>query len=286
MTKNWSLEIGASMGHNKNNVTELSSRTFTDGKKVFTEGSYCNSVYGSNNILVAIGQPAGVFYGYQTNGVFASEADAKASALRFKNTAGEDVEFEAGDVCFVDQNGDGYIDEYDKVVIGNPTPTIYGNIFATATWKRFTLNVGFNYCVGNDVYNYQRSILNSGSTFYNQQIHELAYWHYEGQVTDIPRLAYGDPKGNNRFSDRWIEDGSYLRLKSIRLDYQIPVPESWQSWLQGISVWGEAQNVFTITKYTGIDPEFSAGNSVFYQGIDTGAISQCRAFLLGLKINL
>ena len=169
---------------------------------------------------------------------------------------------------------------------GNPTPTIYGNIFATATWKRFTLNVGFNYCVGNDVYNYQRSILNSGSTFYNQQIHELAYWHYEGQVTDIPRLAYGDPKGNNRFSDRWIEDGSYLRLKSIRLDYQIPVPESWQSWLQGISVWGEAQNVFTITKYTGIDPEFSAGNSVFYQGIDTGAISQCRAFLLGLKINL
>ena len=286
VSKDWTLEIGASMGHNKNKVTGLSSRTFTDGNRIFTDGSYCNSVYGNNNILVAEGQPVGVFYGYQTKGVFASELDAQAAALRFKNTAGEDVEFEAGDVCFVDQNGDGYIDEYDKVVIGDPTPTIYGNIFATATWKRFTLDVNFNYSVGNDVYNYQRSILNSGSTFYNQQVYELAHWSYEGQITDIPRLAYGDPNGNNRFSDRWIEDGSYLRLKSIRLNYQIPVPESWQSWLQGISVWGEAQNVFTITKYTGIDPEFSAGNSVFYQGIDTGAISQCRSFLLGLKINL
>lgn len=292
VSKDLTLELGATLGHYKNEVKNLVQRTFADGSKTFTDGSYCESVYGDNNILVSPNNPIGLFYGYQTaSNVFATEAEASTAYngsdyLKFRDATGSDQTFNAGDVHFIDQNGDGYIDEQDKVVIGNPNPDIYGNIFATLNWKRFTLSMNFNYCIGNDVYNYQRSILNSGSTFYNQQIHELAYWHYEGQVTDIPRLAYGDPKGNNRFSDRWIEDGSYLRLKNVRLTYNIPIPESWESWLQGLSVWGEAQNVFTISKYTGVDPEFSAGNGVLYQGIDTGAIAQSRAFVLGLKINL
>ena len=90
---------------------------------------------------------------------------------------------------------------------------------------------------------------------------------------------------NNRFSDRWIEDGSYLRLKTVKLTYQIPVPSSW-SWLQGLSVWAEAQNLFTLTKYLGSDPEVSAGNGVLYQGIDCGNLSYGRSFSAGVKINL
>ena len=194
--------------------------------------------------------------------------------------------FTAGDVHFVDQNGDGCIDENDKIIIGDPNPDIYGNIFATLNYKRFTLDMGFNFCIGNDVYNYQRSILNSGSTFYNQQVAETGHWSYEGHQATLPKLAYGDPMQNNRFSDRWIEDGSYLRLKNVRLTYQIPIPESWTAWLQNLAVWGEAQNLFTVTKYTGNDPEFSIGNSVMYQGIDCGNIAQSRAFVLGLKVNL
>ena len=203
-----------------------------------------------------------------------------------KNSAGQDVKFGAGDVRFVDLNGDGVINESDKTVIGNPNPDIYGNIFATLTWKDVTLDLGFNFCLGNDVYNYQRSILNSGSTFYNQQVAELDHWRYEGQKATLPRLAYGDPMQNNRFSDRWIEDGSYLRMKYVRVSYQLPMPESWQSWLQGINVWAEAQNLFTLTHYTGNDPEFSIGNSVMYQGIDCGNVAQSRAFVVGVKINL
>ena len=153
-------------------------------------------------------------------------------------------------------------------------------------WKRFTLNVGFNYSLGNDVFNYQRSVLNSGASFYNQQIAEVGHWHYEGQTANLPRLSYGDVMGNNRFSDRWIEDGSYLRLKTLHLSYQIPIPESWTSWLQGISIWGEAQNLVTLTKYKGSDPEFSIGNGVFYQGIDCGNLPQSRGFSVGVKINL
>ena len=114
---------------------------------------------------------------------------------------------------------------------------------------------------------------------------ETSHWRYEGQQTDIPRLNYGDPLGNNRFSDRWIEDGSYLRLKNINLTYKIPVPTSW-SWLQGLSVWAEARNVFTLTKYLGADPEFSIANGVLYQGIDAGNLAQGRQFLVGVKINL
>ena len=91
--------------------------------------------------------------------------------------------------------------------------------------------------------------------------------------------------GNNRFSDRWIEDGSYLRLKTVQLSYQLPIPGSW-TWLQGLTVWAEAQNLLTFTHYLGSDPEFSIGSSVFAQGIDCGNVAQGRAFIGGLKINL
>ncbi len=110
-------------------------------------------------------------------------------------------------------------------------------------------------------------------------------WRYEGQKADLPRVNYGDPLGNNRFSDRWIEDGSYLRLKTVKLNYNVPVPGSW-SWLQGLNIWAEARNLFTFTHYLGSDPEFSIGNGVLYQGIDAGNIAQSRSFLVGLKINL
>ena len=228
----------------------------------------------------------GVFYGYKSKGVFSTTADAQAAGLYLVDETGAKQYFQAGDVIFEDLNNDQQIDENDKTIIGDPNPDIYGNIFLNLNWKRFTLGMTFNYSLGNDVYNYQRSILNSGSTLYNQQVAEIGHWRYEGQQTALPRLCYGDPMGNNRFSDRWIEDGSYLRMKSVMLSYQIPIPESWQSWLQGISVWAEGRNLFTLTKYTGSDPEFSASNNQLYQGIDCGNIAQGRMFSMGVKINL
>ena len=290
-TRNVGLELGVSVGHYENKVTALPQRSFTDGAKVFNGLDYCNSVYGENNILVSVGNPIGLFYGYETRGVFSTDAEAKAAGkdgnyIYMLDAAGNKQNFKAGDVHFVDHTGDGCIDEKDKVVIGNPNPDLYGNIFAALNWKKFTLDMGVNFSLGNDVYNYQRSILNSGSTFYNQQVAEVGHWRYEGHEAKLPKLAYGDPMGNNRFSDRWIEDGSYLRLKNVRMTYRISVPESWTSWLQSMSVWAEAQNVLTLTKYKGNDPEFSIGNSVMYQGIDCGNLAQSRAFVLGLKINL
>lgn len=277
VTHKWNVEVGASVGHYANKVTKL------------PDGDYTSSVYGDNNILTSVGNPVGLFYGYKTAGVFATDAEAKAAGkegyLYMEDNAGIRNNFKAGDVHFIDQNNDGKISELDKVVIGDPNPDIYGNIFATINYKNLTLTMGWNYSLGNDVYNYQRSILNSGSTFYNQQVAEVAHWRYEGQQTDLPRLAYGDPMGNNRFSDRWIEDGSYLRLKTLNLSYKVPVPGSW-TWLQGLTVWAQANNLLTFTKYLGSDPEFSIGNGVLYQGIDCGNIAQGRSFQCGVKINL
>ena len=277
VTRNWNVEVGASVGHYANKVTKL------------PDGDYTSSVYGDNNILTSVGNPVGLFYGYKTAGVFATDAEAKSAGkdgyLYMEDNAGIRNDFKAGDVHFIDQNNDGKISELDKVVIGDPNPDIYGNIFATINYKNLTLTMGWNYSLGNDVYNYQRSILNSGSTFYNQQVAEVAHWRYEGQQTDYPRLAYGDPMGNNRFSDRWIEDGSYLRLKTLNLSYKVPVPGSW-TWLQGLTIWAQANNLLTFTKYLGSDPEFSIGNGVLYQGIDCGNIAQGRSFQCGVKINL
>ncbi len=277
VAKNWNVEVGASVGHYKNKVTAL------------PDGSYTTSVYGDNNIITAEGNPIAMFYGYKTDGVFATDAEAKAAGqngyLVMQDNAGNNHEFKAGDVHFVDLNNDGVIDDKDKTVIGDPNPDIYGNIFASVNFKNLTLSLGFNYSLGNDVYNYQRAVLNSGTNFYNQQVAEVGRWRYEGQQTDIPRATFGDPMQNNRFSDRWIEDGSYLRLKTVKLAYRVPIPGTW-TWLQGLTVWGEGQNLLTFSKYLGNDPEFSNGTSVYYQGIDCGNLAQSRSFTLGLKINL
>ncbi len=273
-TTDWHLELGATLGHYKNEVKSLAN------------GNYTSSIYGTDNILTAVGNPVGVFYGYKTKGVYATTAEAVADGLYIVDETGARQYFAAGDVIFDDVNNDKQISEDDKQIIGDPNPDIFGNIFLNLNWKRFTLATNFNYCLGNDVFNYQRSVLNSGATLYNQQVAEIGHWRYEGQQTELPRLCYGDPMGNNRFSDRWIEDGSYLRLKSVMLSFQVPIPESWQSWLQGISVWAEGRNLLTLTKYTGSDPEFSVSNNQLYQGIDAGVLAQARMFSMGVKINL
>ena len=288
-SKNWKMEVGASMGHYNNEITSLpnNDKLYVNGENTPTAQGYTTSIYGTDNVATIVGQPVGVFYGYKTAGVFSTDAQAKAAGkdgyLYMISSTGEKQYYKAGDVHFVDLNADGVIDEKDKTIIGNPNPDIYGNIYATLHYKNFSLNLGFNYSLGNDVYNYERSVLESESNFYNQTTAVTNRWRYEGQVTDMPRLSYGDPLGNSRFSDRWIEDGSYLRLKTVKLTYNVPVN---LSWLQGLSIWAEANNLITITHYLGSDPEFSVSNGSLYQGIDAGNVALSRSFTLGLKINL
>jgi TonB-linked SusC/RagA family outer membrane protein len=287
VTKNVTLELGASVGHYVNKVKALpnDSKIYVDGE--LSANGYTNSIYGKDNVATIIGQPVGMFYGYRTRGVFSSDAEAlkagKNGYLYQLDETDTPQYFKAGDVWFDDLNNDGIIGEADKTIIGNPNPDIYGNLFANLTWKNLSLFVGLNYSLGNDVYNYQRSVLEGGKNFYNQTTAMTNRWRIDGQQTDMPRISYDDPMGNARFSDRWIEDGSYLRLKTVRLTYKVPVNSEW---LQGLSVWAEANNLVTFTHYLGNDPEFSISNRVLYQGIDAGNLAMGRAFTAGVRINL
>ncbi len=270
--KNWNWSVGASVGHYINKLTSLpDNKTYMD-----------TEVYGAT-IRSQVGRAVNSFYGYRTNGVYATSEEASKDGLYIVDETGAKTYFGAGDVKFVDMNGDGVIDEKDRTFIGNVNPDIYGNIFTSLNWKSLTLDVNFSYSLGGDVFNYMRQQLESGSRFMNQTKAMLNRWTTEGQVTDIPKATYDDPMGNSRFSDRWIEDGSYLKLKTITLSYKLPINNTY---IQGITVWGQCNNVFTVTRYLGTDPEFSLGNSPLYQGIDAGLLSQGRSFHIGVKINL
>jgi TonB-linked SusC/RagA family outer membrane protein len=269
--KDFTWELGASAGHYTNKVTAL-----PDNKSVKTD------IYGAT-ILTQVGQPVGLFYGYKTDGVYSKTSEAQADGYYVKKQNGDNAYFEAGDMRFVDINHDKCIDENDMTIIGDPNPDIYGSIFANFTYKNFALNAVFNYSLGNDIYNYQRSLLEGGTYFLNQTTAMNNRWTTEGQQTDIPRISYLDPLGNSRFSDRWIEDGSYLRLSSVTLSYHLPIRSTY---LQGITVWGNANNLFTITRYLGNNPDCALGSNVLTQGIDRGLLSAGRSFSLGVNINL
>lgn len=272
-TRNFKFELGASVGHYKNKLTKLPQG----------QTSFETKMYGAT-ILSEVGNAAGVFYGWKTNGVYATSQEAKDANLYVTDAAGNKSYFAAGDMKFVDLNGDGVISDADRTVIGNPNPDIFGNINLNFKFGQYwSLSAGFNYSLGNDIYNYQRSLLESGSMFLNQTTAVNRHWMFEGQQTDVPQLTYGDPMGNSRFSDRWIEDGSYLKLKNVTVSYKIPVRNDY---IQGITVWASGNNLFTLTKYLGADPEVSCGNGVLYQGIDAGYLVQGRSINLGVKINL
>jgi hypothetical protein len=128
-----------------------------------------------------------------------------------------------------------------------------------------------------------RAQLESGSLPTNQTTAMLNRWFYEGQETVQSKVTYNDPMGNSRFSDRWIEDGSYLRFKTLSLGYNIPLKSSV---IEGLKVWVSANNLFTLTNYLGRDPEVSVENDVLYQGIDAGMLPLTRSYFIGIKMNL
>jgi len=270
--KNWTWSLGASAGHYKNTIESLPGNT-----------GYVDQTLYNATIRNQEGKAAGLFYGFKTDGVFSTQGEADAASLYQLTETGARQYFAAGDMRFVDVNGDHCIDQNDMQVIGDPNPDIYGTIYTKLSWKRLTLSANFTYSLGGDIYNYQRSILESGSYFYNQTTAMLGRWTHEGQQTEVPRANFMDQKGNSRFSDRWIEDGSYLKLNNVTISYTLPIRSTY---LQGFTIWAAANNLFTITRYLGSDPEFSHSNAVLGRGIDRGLLGTGRSFSIGAKINL
>lgn len=241
-----------------------------------------SSLYGAN-ILTRVGEPIGLFYGYKTLGVFATQAEAEASELKALMPNTDLVPFSAGDVIFEDLNGDKIIDRSDMQIIGDPNPDFTGMFYNHLSWKGISLDFAVTVTCGNDVFNRLRYQMESMKDYSNQTTVVLNRWKGDGQETDIPRAVWGDPIGNSRFSDRWIEDGSYARLKYVSLSYSIPLRPAF---LNNLEIFISAQNIVTLTKYLGMDPEFSISGYALEQGIDVGMVPQPRSVYAGIKLGL
>jgi hypothetical protein len=270
---------------NKNNLKWDMGVTYAlNRNKVIGLGENQNLItnFSGATIITQSGSAANLFYGYKTKGVWAADAEALASGLSNKTADGDFIPFQGGDMRFVDTNGDDTIDENDRQVIGNPNPDFTGSFSNKLSYKQWTLDALFTFTYGNDIYNGTRAALERMNGYNNQTLAVINRWRVNGQVTDMPRASWDDPSRNSRFSDRWIEDGSYLKLRSLALSYKLPK----LTFFRSATVYAIANNLFTVTKYKGYDPEFSAGSSVFARGVDTGLEPGTKSVQLGVRIGL
>jgi TonB-linked SusC/RagA family outer membrane protein len=223
-----------------------------------------------------VGESVNSFWGYKTNGIFNDATEAS------NLTGPNGIPMQLGDVRFVDQDGNGIIDEKDKTIIGNPNPKFFGGISTTLSFKGFELSAFFTYSMGNDAFNYVKYRSESMDTYNNQSKSVLNRWTTGNPSESMPRASFGDPTGNTAFSDRWIEDASYVKLKQLTVKYTLPGTRFYK----GLTIFATATNLLTITNYSGYDPEFMNMNNLFSMGIDYGSIPQTRSFIVGLKLGL
>ena len=240
--------------------------------------------FGGATYLTREGGAANLFYGYKTNGVYSSDNEASQAGLGIRLPNGTVMPFTGGDVRFVDVNNDHIIDENDRQLIGDPNPDFFGSISTRVEYKRFSLDALVTYVGGNDVYNYTRNQLESMSGYSNQTEAVVNRWRTNGHQTSMPKAVWGDPMANSRFSDRWIEDGSYIRLRSVTLSYNLSF--SRENFLKYITVYLTGNNLLTLTKYKGYDPEFSATESIFGQGVENTLEPLSRTAQAGIRIGL
>jgi TonB-linked SusC/RagA family outer membrane protein len=219
-----------------------------------------------------INQPFGSFYGHIADGLFQTAEEVKNSPTQEPGTA-------PGDIRFKDVNGDGVITDLDRTFIGNPNPNFSFGLTNTLNYKNFDLSFFIQGVQGNDVYNLNRYITESAlySTT-NGTTRILNRWTGEGTSNDVPRAINGDPNRNLRVSTHYIEDGSYVRLKNLTFGYTLPKTLMSRISATQLRVYVTAQNLVTLTKYTGYDPEVSPS------GIDLGIYPQARVFMGGINI--
>ncbi|MCT4586760.1 MAG: TonB-dependent receptor [Carboxylicivirga sp.] len=228
------------------------------------------------------GGVAGEFYGWVTDGIFQNESEV----INYTDEFGTQIQplAKPGDMRFKDINGDGKIDGDDRAVIGNPEPDFTFGVNLNFEYKNFDLGILFTGSYGNDVLNAIAPYASTGSERYNSFAGLLdKAWHSEGSTNSQPRLTTQDDNGNFRYSDYYIEDGSYLRMKSLQLGYNIPAKWLERAQISNARVFVGAENLFTLTKFDGLDVDL--GGSALERGIDWGQYPLPRIFMVGANIS-
>lgn len=227
---------------------------------------------------IEAGVPMDAFFGFVTDGVFQTDEEVEAHATQVPGSD-PNSRTSAGDIRYKDLNNDGKIDDNDRTYIGNPNPDFIFSLNNHFQYKGFDLNVYLQGVYGNDIYNANR-ISNEGmAVAYNQSAETLNRWTGAGTSNSMPRAVFNDPNKNSRPSDRFIEDGSYVRIKNVSLGYTLPAAITKQAYIQKARFYVSTTNLFTFTNYKGFDPE------VQLTGIDNNIYPLTRTFSVGVNLN-
>ncbi len=277
--------VAFNIGVNRNKVTSL------PGGTINTPDTYRNFTS-----QVKEGDPLGTYYGYVFKGVYATDMDAvvrDASGktvyeldgttpriLKIDSETGET--YKGGDAIFEDFNHDGIINLQDRVKIGNANPDFFGGFNNSFDYKNFGVKFFIQFQYGNDVINGMRYELEGMQFTNNAATSVLNRWRKQGDITNIPRALRNDAR-NNVASTRWIEDGSYARMKYITFSYRANRRTANAIGLKEMSMFATVTNLFTWTNYTGADPEIGLGDSPSFIGVDRGSTPQSKTFTLGIS---
>lgn len=267
--KDFTFSVGGNISFIKNKVTSLGG-----GEPLY--GTYSKTEEG---------REIASFFGLQTAGIFQTQAQLDAHV----DKDGKAIQPNAGlgDVIFVDQNGDGVIDDNDRIFLGNPTPDYTYGFNMSAKYKGLDLNLFFQGTQGNEVANYMYSVMYSTSMKeWSNSKAMMGRWTPENPTSNLPRVHAGDPNQNDRFSDRYVESGSYFRLKTLQIGYTLPVNISKKMFLSNARFYVSADNLFTVTNYSGYNPEIGDlwGNPL-NAGVDMATYPSSRVFTVGCNLN-
>ena len=278
-------------GKMRNTGVEVSLNSLNFKKKNFTWTTTVNFAYNRNMILSLnddvpmyfdcnihkVGYPVAAFYGYVTDGIFQSQEEVEQHAVQ---TIGSDqyTSTQPGDIRFKDLNGDGVINEDDRTILGSPTPSWTFSMNNRFEFYGVDIELYLQGAAGNMIYNGNRSTLEAMSVAQNQLTSTLDRWRPDYHSTTMPRAVFSDPNKNNRVSDRFLEKGDYLRLKSITIGYTLPKHLTSKARMDEVRFSVSGQNLYTFTRYTGLDPE--VGGS----GIDSNVYPLTRNFTFGINI--
>lgn len=274
--KEFTYHINANISTYKNEVVDLGSDANIPGKNIHL-GYYSYT-------MTEPGMPIGYYYGYKTDGVFQTQAEIDNYVNDGKVVmAGA----KPGDLKFQDLNKDGKLDDEDRTMIGNPHPDFTFGLTLSGEYKGFDLSAFFQGSVGNDLLNILKYDIYGGVGWYNAPKDILTtFWNGPGSTNENFAID-ADSRLNREMSDWFVEKGSYVRLKNLQLGYTIPASLTKKITVSNLRVFVAAQNLFTITTYSGLDPEIGEFNkNPIYRGVDMGYYPQARTFMFGISMKL
>lgn len=277
--RNKGFELSATYREDRKAFRYFATANLTTLKNRVLELGYGrNNIY-TGNTVTEIGKPIGMWYLLETDGLFQSQEEVN----NYKDKNGKIIQPSAkpGDIRFKDNNGDGQITNADKAVVGSPWADFELGLNLGASYKRFELSMNWFGSFGATVYNGMRSLVDrfDDNSNYRKGIQP---WTPDNPNTDIPRAFYGSTLNSRGDTERWLEDGSFMRLKYIGLEYALPERLVDRIGFSNARLSLSGQNLITITKYGGLDPEFSNGN-LFTRGFDDFAYPNLKMYSVGLQ---